>query len=314
MPLRIVFMGTAELACPSLRALNRFAGFHVAAVVTQPDKPGGRHLQLHPSPVKTTALAGNLPVLQPLRARDEGFIAELRRLQPDLIVVAAYGQILPPAILDLPPHGCLNIHTSLLPKYRGASPIQTALLNDEPETGVTIMKMDAGLDTGPMLACKATPITPADNAETLHDRLAQIGAGLIVQTIPGYIAGTISPQPQPAQGVSHAPKIKKHDGLLDWKLPARQLWNRIRAFTPWPGAFTYLPQPPGARMLKIWQAEVVPLSGPPAHILRSDKSGLTVACGRDALHLSLLQLEGGRRLNAQQFAAGHVILPGQTLG
>ena len=314
MPLRIVFMGTAELACPSLRALSRSAAFDVAAVVTQPDKPGGRHLQLHPSPVKQAALAGSLPVLQPLRARDEDFIAELRQLQPDLIVVAAYGQILPPAILDLPAHGCLNIHTSLLPKYRGASPIQTALLHDEAETGVTIMKMDAGLDTGPMLACKATPIGHADNAETLHHRLAQIGAELIVQTIPGYLAGIIRPQPQPAEGVSHAAKIKKHDGLLDWKLPARELWNRVRAFVPWPGAFTYMPGPAGPQMLKIWQAEVVPVSGTPGQILRNDKSGFIVACGRDALNVAVVQLPGGRRLTAQQFAAGHVILPGETLG
>jgi len=313
MPLRIVFMGTAEIACPSLLGLNA-AGFQVAAVVTQPDKPGGRHLQLHPSPVKQAALAGPFPVLQPLRARDEDFIAELRRLQPDLIVVAAYGQILPPAILGLPAHGCLNIHTSLLPKYRGASPIQTALLHDEAETGVTIMKMDAGLDTGPILAMKATPIGHEDNAETLHHRLAQIGAELIIQTIPGYVAGTIRPQPQPAEGVSHAGKIKKHDGLLDWKLPARELWNRVRAFVPWPGAFTYLPGPAGPLMLKIWQAEVVPVSGTPGQILRNDKSGLIVACGRDALNVAVVQLPGGRRLTAQQFAAGHVILPGETLG
>jgi methionyl-tRNA formyltransferase len=314
MPLRIVFMGTAEIACPSLLALSRADGFQVVAVVTQPDKPGGRHLQLHPSPVKQVALAEQLPVLQPLRARDESFITELRQLQPDLIVVAAYGQILPPAILDLPVHGCLNIHTSLLPKYRGASPIQTALLHDEAETGVTIMKMDAGLDTGPLLASQATPIGHADNAETLHHRLAQIGAELVVQTIPGYLAGKIRPRPQPTEGVSHAAKIKKHDGLLDWQLPARALWNRVRAFVPWPGAFTYLPCREGKRLLKIWKAEVVPLSGPPGQVLRSDKSGVTVACGQDALQVTELQLEGGRRHTAQQFATGHVIFSAQTLG
>jgi methionyl-tRNA formyltransferase len=313
-PLRIVFMGTAELACPSLLALQRTPGIEVAAVVTQPDKPGGRHLQLQPPPVKRTALAGNLPVLQPRRARDEAFIAELRRLQPDLIIVAAYGQILPPAILELPRHGCLNVHTSLLPKYRGASPIQTALLNDDPETGVTLMKMDAGLDTGDILVQQATPITDTDNAETLHDRLAQIGADLVVRTVPEYVAGKIPPRPQPAAGVSHAAKIKKEDGRLDWQLPARQLFNRIRAFTPWPGAFTHFPHPAGARLLKVWEAEVASFTGAPAQILRMDKAGLVVACGRDALRIRVLQLEGGRRLSAQEFAAGHVMPPGGALG
>ena len=305
MALRIVFMGTAELACASLMALHRAPGFEIAAVVTQPDRPGGRHLQLQPSAVKKTALAENLPVLQPLRAREDAFADELRRLQPDLIVVAAYGQILPTTILDLPPHGCLNVHTSLLPKYRGASPIQSAIIHDESETGVTIMCMDAGLDTGPILTQRSTPIYADDNAETLHDRLAQIGAELLVQTIPEYVAGKVQPRPQPTEGVSHAPKIQKQDGLLDWNLPARQLWNRIRAFTPWPGAFTHLPGAETSQLLKIWKAEVVDAVGQAGEILKADKTGVVVACGNGALRIIELQLEGAKRLAVGDFLAGH---------
>ena len=313
MPLRIVFMGTAELACASLLALKRQPGFHLVAVVTQPDKPVGRHLRLQPSPVKQTALAENIPVLQPGRARDENFIAELRRLQPDLIVVAAYGQILPPAILELPRHGCLNVHTSLLPKYRGASPIQSAILNDESETGVTIMKIDAALDTGDILTQTATPIRADDNAQTLHDRLAQLGAELLARTIPDHVAGKILPRPQPAAGASHCAKIKKSDGQLDWNLPARVLWNRIRAFTPWPGAFTHFPAAPQPRLLKIWRVEIVERSGPPGEILAAPP-GILVACGQNALNLIELQLEGGRRLAAREFLAGHSLPPGLKLG
>src|SRR5580658_7983477 len=204
--MRIVFMGTAELSCNSLEKLATNPEFSVAAVVTQPDKPKGRDLKLTPSPVKVLAEKLNLPVLQPLKARDPQFIEQLRQLKPDLMVVVAYGQILPPALLDVPPHGCLNVHTSLLPKYRGAAPIQWAIADGESETGVTIMKMDAGLDTGPMLSTRSTPIESADNSQTLHDRLARLGAELLAETIPGYVAGKISPQPQPREGASYAAK------------------------------------------------------------------------------------------------------------
>jgi methionyl-tRNA formyltransferase len=237
--LRIIFMGTAELSCASLETRAGDKAFSVAAVVTQPDKPKGRDLKLQPSPVKSLALKLNLPVLQPFRARDEQFIAELRVLKPDLIVVVAYGHILPQTILDLPKFGCLNVHTSLLPKYRGAAPIQRAIANGETDTGVTVMKMDAGLDTGPIVSQRRAPILPEDNSATLHNRLARLGAELLAQTIPDFVAGKIQPQPQIAEGVSHAPKIKKEDARIDWNLPAKTIWNRLRAFTPWPGAFTF---------------------------------------------------------------------------
>ncbi len=312
--LRIIFMGSAELACASLEALARQPDFEVVAVVTQPDRPRGRELKLQASPVKQAALRLALPLLQPERARDEGFIEELRALRPDLIAVAAYGQILPKAILDLPRFGCLNVHTSLLPKYRGAAPIQWAILNDEPETGVTIMKMDAGLDTGDILTQAATAIHAEDNAQTLHDRLGQMGAELLVSTIREHVMGKIMPQPQLAGGASHARKITKEDGRLDWSRPARVLWNRIRAFTPWPGAFTQLPGQAQPQLLKIWRAEVVAGSGAPGEIVAAEKSGLVIACGDQALRVVELQREGGRRMSAGEFLAGHPLKPGGRFG
>jgi len=312
--LRIIFMGTPELAVVSLEALWRETAFEIAAVITQPDRPKGRELKLQPSPVKVIALRAGLPVLQPEQARDENFIAELHRLQPDLIAVAAFGQILPGRILELPRFGCLNVHTSLLPKYRGAAPIQWAILNDEIETGVTIMKMAAGLDTGDILTQQATTIRPEDNAETLHDRLAQLGAELLVRTIPDYVAGKIQPRPQLAGQATHAPKIKKEDGRIDWRLSARAIWNRVRAFTPWPGAFTLLPAQPPPQLLKIWQSEVVPQKGSPGEILSADNSGIVIGCGQDALRVTMLQREGGRKMSAPEFLAGHPLKPGQKVG
>lgn len=313
-PLRVIFMGTAELACASLEALAREPGFSVAAVVTQPDRPRGRDLKLQPSPVKHAALRLGLPVLQPERARAEAFIAQLRDLRPDAIAVAAYGQILPLAILELPRFGCFNVHTSLLPKYRGAAPIQWAILNDEAATGVTIMKMDEGLDTGDILRQEATPIHADDNSQSLHDRLAQIGASLLVPVLRDFAAGKITPRPQPAAGASHARKITKEDGLMDWTQPARGLWNRVRAFTPWPGAFTHLPARPQPQLLKIWRAEIGEPTGAPGEILRADKTGILVGCGVGSLRLLELQREGGRRMSAGDFLIGHPLPAGARFG
>jgi len=312
--LRIIFMGTPELAAASLAALLREPAFQLIAVVTQPDRPKGRDLKLQPSPVKELALSAGLPVLQPLKTRDETFIAELRTLQPDLIAVAAFGQILPKAILDLPRLGCLNVHTSLLPKYRGASPIQSAILNGETETGVTIMKMDVGLDTGDILTQRTTPIRDEDDAATLHDRLAQLGAGLLVETIPAYAAGTIQPRTQPHDLATHVAKIKKEDGRIDWSQPARAIWNRIRAFTPWPGAFTSLPGATQPVLLKLWQAEVTAQNGAAGEVLTADKSGILIGCGEGSLRLTSLQREGGRRMTAVEFLAGNPLKPGTKLG
>jgi len=307
-------MGTAQLSCDSLRALIESPDSQVVTVVTQPDRPKGRNLKLLPSPVKELAQQASLPVLQPARAREEAFLSALCELEPDLIAVAAYGQILPQSILDLPRFGCLNVHTSLLPRYRGAAPIQWAILNDDVETGVTIMKMDAGLDTGAILAQAETPIHPEDNAETLQDRLARMGAELLVRTIPDYIAGRLPSRQQPAEGASYAPKIKKQDGQIDWSQPARPIWNRVRGLVPWPGAFTYSPGQPQSHLLKIWQAAVVEGSGPAGEVLQADKAGIVVGCGREALRILILQREGGRRLPAREFLAGHPMNPGQRLG
>ena len=318
-------MGTAELSCVSLKALAHDKQFQIAAVVTQPDRPKGRDLKEQASPVKTLAWQLGLPVFQPVSVRDVRFIAGVCALQPDLIVVAAYGQILPPDLLDLPRYGCLNVHTSLLPKYRGAAPIQWAIANGDTVTGVTIMKMDVGLDTGPIVSQRYAPIQLTDDAATLHDRLAQLGAELLVQTIPDYVTGNIEPRPQPADGVSHAPKIKKEHGRIDWTLPAETIRNRLRAFLPWPGAFTFLPEPPTegqlsapaagpaskSHLLKIWRAETVEDAGEAGTILSLEKNNIIIACGQDALKILELQPEGGRRMNAMEFLAGHTLKVGE---
>jgi methionyl-tRNA formyltransferase len=312
--LRVVFMGTAELACASLEALCRAPGGKVVAVVTQPDKPKGRDLKLLPTPVKVVAMEHGLPVHQPVKARAPEFVDQLRQLAPDLIVVVAYGQILPQAILDIPKFGCLNVHTSLLPKYRGAAPIQWAIFNGDDETGVTIMRMDAGLDTGDMIAETRTSIADTDNAQTLHDRLAKLGAELLVRTIPEYVAGRITARPQPPEGASYARKIAKDDGRIDWSKPAREIWNLVRAFTPWPGAFTYLPGEGATKILKIWDAAVEEHAfKTPGEVLEAGKFGILVACGEHALRVLELQLESGKRLTAQQFFSGHDLKPGQKL-
>ena len=308
-------MGTPDLAAVSLADLLREPHLQVVGVVTQPDRPKGRELKPTPSPVKRVALQAGLPVLQPEKARDATFIAELGAFQPELIVVAAFGQILPRAILDLPRYGCLNVHTSLLPQYRGAAPIQWAIANGDTETGVTIMKMDAGMDTGDILTQRSTPILPEDNGQTLHDRLAQLGAKLLMHTIPDYVAGKIQPRQQDSAFATHAPKIKKENGLIDWTLPATHLWNRLRAFTPWPGAFTFLPAQPRPRLLKIWKAEPLRTgANEPGHLQAPDKDGIVVGCGAGALKILELQLEGGRRMTAAEFLLGHPLVPGQRLG
>ena len=310
--LKIIFMGTAELSRASLEKLAREPQFQIAAVVTQPDKPKDRDLKSQPPAVKILAEELKLPVLQPAKARDEQFISQLRALKPDLIAVVAYGHILPPAILDLPKFGCLNLHTSLLPKYRGAAPIQWAIANGETETGVTIMKMDAGMDTGPVLTQKRTPISADDDCATLHDRLAQLGANLLIETIPGYVAGKILPQPQ-SESASYAPKITKEDGRIDWNLPAQSIHNRLRAFTPWPGAFTFMKSEQKPYRLKIWKAEVVKQSAGAGEVLASAENGIVIACGKDALRILELQREGGRRMNAQDFLTGHHLETGRSL-
>jgi len=312
--LTLAFMGTPDLACASLRALLGAPDLRVAVVATQPDRPVGRNPQPQPPPVKRVALEAGIPVLQPERARNPEFIEQLRAFAPDLVVVAAFGQILPKAILDMPRFGCLNVHTSLLPKYRGAAPIQWAILNGDAVTGVTIMKIAPSLDTGDILSQTVTPIEPSDNAETLHDRLAALGAELLVATIRDHVAGKITPRPQNEAEATCVSKISKEDGRMDWTRPARVLWNRIRGFTPWPGAFTHIPATPKPRLLKIWRAEVEEnRNGAPGTILGADKTGIVIACGSGALRVLELQREGSRRMSAQEFLAGHPFKPGDRV-
>ncbi len=314
-PLRITFMGTAPLAAASLEALLRQPGWRIASVATQPDRPQGRELKPQPSAVKALAQRHGLEVRQPERARDEAFVEALRQERPDLIVVAAYGQILPASILDLPRFGCVNVHASLLPRHRGAGPIQWAIVEGDLETGVTIMRMEPTLDTGPILAQERTPIRDEDNAQTLHDRLAALGADLLVRTLGGYVEGGIKPCPQPAEGATYARKVSREDGWLDWRQPARALWNRVRGLTPWPGTYTRLPADAGGMLLKVWEARVEPCEQPlPGQVLQADKGGLVVGSSHAALRLEVVQREGGRRMRAAEFLAGHPLRPGQRLG
>jgi len=232
---RIVFMGSPDFAVPVLETLA--ARYRLIGVVTQPDRLAGRGGTLKPPAVKTAALRLNIPILQPEKLRNPEAMDQLRAWEPDLIVVAAFGQILRPDVLDLPKWGCINIHGSLLPRGRGAAPIQAAILAGDRETGITIMKMDAGVDTGPMLSQRAIPILPDDTAGTLFEKLAPLGAELLLETLPGYLSGEVQPQHQPTEGVTYAPMLKKEDGLLDFNQPAALLERRVRAFNPWPGTW-----------------------------------------------------------------------------
>lgn len=298
-------MGTADLAATVLRRLAADPRWTVVLAVSQPDRPKGRDLALQPTPVKHAALEAGIPVDQPAKARDPGFLDRLRALAPDLIVVAAYGQLLPQALLDIPRHGCLNVHTSLLPAYRGAAPIQWALADGLRETGVTLMRMDAGLDTGPIITTATTPIHDEDNGQILHDRLAGLGAELLVRSLPDYLAGRLPPRPQPSEGVSLARKITKEDGRLAWERPAVESWRRLRAFTPWPGAFCHAEGGGKTRLVKIHDAVPCEGSGRPGERIDCGKGRLVVACGTGALELRILQPEGGRRMEAAAFLAGH---------
>ncbi len=304
--MKLIFAGTPEFAAAALAALID-AGHEIALVLTQPDRPAGRGMALQASPVKRLAEAHGLSVFQPATLKDADVQARLAAIGADAMVVAAYGLILPQAVLDLPRHGCLNIHASLLPRWRGAAPIQRALLAGDPETGVCIMQMEAGLDTGPVLCAEATPITGDDTTATLHDRLAAIGARLIVDALARL---PLPARPQPADGVTYAAKIDKAESVIDWTRPAAELDRRIRAFNPFPGAQTTL----AGASVKLWQARPVAGSGRPGEVLAAGRDGIVVACGEGALSVGELQKAGGKRLPAAQFLAGHALAPGASFG
>jgi methionyl-tRNA formyltransferase len=313
--IRVLFMGTPDFAVPSLRALTEQAnaGLAVAGVVTRPDKPVGRKQQVVYSPVKQFALEHNIPVYQPGPLRRPEALALLRDLAPDLIVVAAFGQILPPEVLALPLHGCLNVHASLLPRWRGASPINTAILAGDTETGVTIMLMDAGLDTGPALARRATPIGAEETAGELSERLALLGAELLVETVPRWLAGVITPEPQDESRATMTRLLQKSDGRLDWQRPADELTRLVRAYTPWPGAFTTW----DGHTLKILRARALPFETdlpPGACFAPAGDTPLAVITWQGALALEVIQLEGKRAMPSAEVVRGHPALASARLG
>jgi len=301
---RIVFFGTPPFAVPALRACLELG--EVVAVVTQPDRPRGRGQHLSPPAVKEEAERAGVPVLQPPRLKGTDFADRLSALRPDLGMVAAYGRILPPEVLAAPRLGCVNVHASLLPRWRGAAPIQWAIASGDAETGVCLMQMEAGLDTGPVLAVRRTPILPTDTSETLHARLAELGGELVRQELPRLLAGALTPRPQPSEGVTLARMVEKEDGRIDWTRPAIELERRVRAFDPWPGLWTDVR---GDR-LRIWRAEVAPGAGAPGTVLTASGGVLEVATGERALRLLELQPEGRRRMSAAEFLSGHRLAPG----
>jgi len=312
-PWRLVFMGTPAFACPTLAAL--IAGPHdVVGVVCQPDRPRGRGLALAPPPVKTLALEHGLPVLQPTKVRTPEFLESLRALSPDVVVVAAYGRILPRPVLDLPPRGCINVHASILPRHRGAAPIQHAILAGDAETGVTIMAMSEEMDAGDMLLVCRTPIAPDDTGGSLTERLSQLGAAALTEALEGIAAGTVVPTPQPAEGITFAPRIEREHTRLDWTRPAVELERVVRAFAPEPSAYTTLDD----ATLKVLVAEVRPGAGAPGTkpgtILEANPRGLVVATGRDALALLEVQAQGKRRMPVAAFLAGRRLVVGSCLG
>jgi methionyl-tRNA formyltransferase len=303
--MRLIFMGTPEFAVPSLARLIE-DGHSVVAVLTQPDKPSGRGNKIQPPPVKLFAMGRGIPVHQPARIKNnEEVRAIFEQAAADACVVAAYGKILPQWLLDIPRLGCINVHASLLPEYRGAAPINWAIARGEKETGITIMQMDAGMDTGPMLARRAVDIGPDETAPELSVRLARVGAELLGETLPRIERGEIQPVAQDDSRATYAPILKREDGLIDWGMPARDIANRVRAFQPWPGTYTNFR---GVRLI-LWRASEVAATGSegvdPATITGIDKTGITVACaGETALHIEELQVEGKRRMSARDFANG----------
>ena len=303
--MKLIFAGTPEFAAQALRAIVA-AGHQVVLVLTQPDRQSGRGMAVHASPVKELALACGIEVFQPPSLKDAAAQQRLRDAGADAMIVAAYGLILPPAVLDLPRLGCINIHASLLPRWRGAAPIQRAILAGDRETGVCIMQMDAGLDTGAVLHRQSLPIADDDTAASLHDKLAVLGTRLIVEALAKF---PLTPCAQPAEGATYAAKIEKAEAWLDWCLPALQLARQVRAFNPFPGAVARV----CGNQIKVWRAEVENTEGAlaePGTVLAADKAGIVVACGQGALRLTELQKAGGKRLPVAQFLAGTTLAAG----
>jgi methionyl-tRNA formyltransferase len=312
-PLKLVFCGTPAFAVPSLHALLSDSYFHVAGVVTQPDRPRGRGKKTSSSPVKDAALLAGIPVYQPEKIRSESSLDYFKRLVPDVVVIIAYGQIIPPALISIPRLGWINLHGSLLPKYRGAAPINWAIINGEKVTGLTTMQIDAGLDTGPMLLKYQTGIGPDETVPDLYGQLAEAGAPLIVDTLKKLDRGEITPTPQDNSQASLALPLKKEDGRIDWFLPAPKIYNRIRGLQPWPGVFTTF----RGATCRIWGKPLKPVAagGMPGIILPTQEDGLLVICGGSTvLHVEQVQIEGRNRISDREFMNGARIEPGENFG
>lgn len=310
--MRIVFMGTPAFAVPSLEALLR-SDDSIVGVITQPDRPKGRGQALAASPVKLVCEREGLPLLQPLKLKDPAFLDALRAWEPDLIAVAAFGRILPPAILRMPARGCINVHASLLPKYRGAGPIQWAIIGGERETGITTMLMDEGMDTGPIFLQERIPIQPDETAGVLSGRLAEVGGRLLAETVRRLKDGTVTPKPQDHSQATLAPLLTKEDGLIDWKLTATEIANRVRGLSPWPGAYTFAGED---RWVLLRTSAVDRPAGAalPGTIIQTRKDALVVATGGGLLAITELQPAGSRRMTVSQYLAGHPLSPGLILG
>jgi methionyl-tRNA formyltransferase len=301
--MHIVFIGAGEIGVPTLQVLLRSSEHELGGVVTQSDKPVGRAQRIEPTPIKRALTGSKVPILQPARIKDRQAIEEIRALQPDAIVVMAYGQILPREVLEIPRVACLNLHASLLPRWRGAAPIQAAIAAGDLQTGITVMYMAEGLDTGDILLQRGIDILPTDTGGALHDRLAQIAPDALLEALQMLVKGNAPRTPQDNALATYAPKLTREDGKIDWAEPAEIIERKIRAFNPWPGAFTEIASL-GARKLKVFSAAIVDLSGKPAEFLRSDKE-LVIAAGKNALSLCEVQPEGKRRMSASEFLRGH---------
>jgi len=298
--IRTIFMGTPEIAVPSLQALLAHPDVEVVGVVTQPDRKGGRGRKLKPSPIKEAARAAGVPViLQPARLRDPDAFEALAALQPDLIIVTAYGQILRPNVLELPRYGCINVHASLLPRWRGASPITAAILAGDPLTGVTIMVMDEGMDTGPILSQQAEPIRPDDTTGSLSQRLGKLGASLLIETLPCYLEGRIQPKPQPKEGVTLCRLVKKAHARIDWTRPAADIERMVRAYQPWPGAYAIW----AGQQLKIGAASAADGEAPPGQVIAWGRKA-AVGSGQGVLVIERAQLPGKKMLPIEDFLRG----------
>ncbi|PYI54349.1 methionyl-tRNA formyltransferase [Paenibacillus flagellatus] len=313
--MNVVFMGTPDFAVPSLKALIR-EGYNVVAVVSQPDRPKGRKRELAPTPVKAEALAHGIPVLQPLKLRDPAAVEEIRALRPDLIVTAAYGQILPKSVLSMPKHGCINVHASLLPKYRGGAPIHHAVMHGEPTTGVTIMYMAEGLDTGDMISRTELPILDDDTTGTLFVKLSEAGADLLVRTLPDLLAGRIEAVPQNDGEATYAPNISREQERIDWTKTSTELFNHIRGLNPVPGAFTLL----NGEVFKVWESRKPSGRSPsgadraPGTVLQMTDDGLEVATGDGSIWLTRVQPAGKKAMSVSELRRGAPIAPGTILG